>query len=468
MVRASEASHPGPPNSSGELASRLAQQRARAMEALNGCGLAAGNATPLARQADVETVSARSVLSPLSRLHPGLPEQCGEHSAFPHRPGDTAPTMMEPATPGYTPVDLPAPLSWQTMGPPVADPGPSGHSWLYVPLLHAAAGQLDATAAADWRAHPHVGPQWHALVCALGEAPPVAPAALIRQIERLAHADGLMHAGSGIPQLASSIRACAAASLSIWNAMLLCMDGTGYIPATAQNALLELYGGARAACAAHDLATAICESWAVPLAPPAPSRSRRRGRGRGGGRGRRRRSGPHSTAAEPSEPEGATATHAAATSPALSADTRPLVGRRSTKWICRLSYGAQCRPSKMCRRSCVMPCMLRWCWRSGPSSATASHAAVVWRHCGHGSYSCSPRGCFWPDATSKAASDGPSYLSESRRSSEAIGSACSRVPGTARSMGRDGIATRTLACCGVTSPPARWCAERRCRARGMS
>ncbi|CAE7259197.1 unnamed protein product, partial [Symbiodinium pilosum] len=194
VVRASEASHPGPPNSSGELASRLAQQRARAMEALNGCGLAAGNATPLARQADVETVSARSVLSPLSRLHPGLPEQCGEHSAFPHRPGDTAPTMMEPATPGYTPVDLPAPLSWQTMGPPVADPGPSGHSWLYVPLLHAAAGQLDATAAADWRAHPHVGPQWHALVCALGEAPPVAPAALIRQIERLAHADGLMHA----------------------------------------------------------------------------------------------------------------------------------------------------------------------------------------------------------------------------------------------------------------------------------
>ena len=55
----------------------------------------------------------------------------------------------------------------------------------------------------------------------------------------------------------------------------------------------------------------------------------------------------------------------------------PLVGRRSTKWICRLNYGAQCQPSKMCRRSCVMPCMLRWFWRSGPSSATASHAAVV-------------------------------------------------------------------------------------------
>ena len=74
-------------------------------------------------------------------------------------------------------------------------PGPGGHSWLYMPLLHAVAGQLDATAAADWRAHPHVGPQWHALVCALGEAPPAAPAALIRQIEararRWPHARGL-------------------------------------------------------------------------------------------------------------------------------------------------------------------------------------------------------------------------------------------------------------------------------------
>ncbi|CAE7445031.1 unnamed protein product, partial [Symbiodinium pilosum] len=160
--RIGEASHPGPPNSSGELASRLAQQRARAMVALNGCGLAAGNATPLARQADVEIVSdTLSAVTPF-RVSTWVSQRTVRRAR------------------------------WQTLGPPVADPGPGGHSWLYVPLLHAAAGQLDATAAADWR------------------APPVAPAALIRQIEGLAHADGLMHAGSGIPQLASSIRACTA------------------------------------------------------------------------------------------------------------------------------------------------------------------------------------------------------------------------------------------------------------------
>ena len=103
----------------------LAQQRARAMEALNGCGLAEGGATPLARHgadADVETVSdTRSAVTSFASP-PAYPrEQCGEHGLFPHRPGDTAPTMMEPATPGYTPVDLPAPLRWQTLGPPVAD-----------------------------------------------------------------------------------------------------------------------------------------------------------------------------------------------------------------------------------------------------------------------------------------------------------------------------------------------------------
>ena len=58
------------------------------------------------------------------------------------------------------------------------------------------------------------------------------------------------------------------------------MDGARCIPAMAQNTLFELHGGARAACAAHELATVSRESWAVSLVPAALSRFPRRGRGR--------------------------------------------------------------------------------------------------------------------------------------------------------------------------------------------
>ena len=58
--------------------------------------------------------------------------------ASPRAPGDVAPTAPDVATLGFTPTAAP---DWHGVGPPTAAPGVR-LSWLYVPLLHAAAGNL--------------------------------------------------------------------------------------------------------------------------------------------------------------------------------------------------------------------------------------------------------------------------------------------------------------------------------------
>ena len=62
----------------------------------------------------------------------------GPGAAAPTRGGDTTPDHTPPPSPHAIPPD---PLPWQDARPPHGDPG-ERCSWLYVPLLHAAAGFL--------------------------------------------------------------------------------------------------------------------------------------------------------------------------------------------------------------------------------------------------------------------------------------------------------------------------------------
>ena len=48
----------------------------------------------------------------------------------------------------------PPPAFWLTRGPPLGVVADSTNSWLYVPLLHAAAADLAPTALEAWRADP--------------------------------------------------------------------------------------------------------------------------------------------------------------------------------------------------------------------------------------------------------------------------------------------------------------------------
>ena len=61
------------------------------------------------------------------------------------------------------------------------------HSWLLVPLLHAAAGRLHSDALAAWQAHAHYAPLWQRALDVLRRSPPVQPAALVHALHTLQH-----------------------------------------------------------------------------------------------------------------------------------------------------------------------------------------------------------------------------------------------------------------------------------------
>ena len=111
--------------------------------------------------------------------------QC--YDAFsPRAPGEVAPTAPDVATPGFTPTAAPA--HWHGVGPPTAAPGVR-LSWLYVPLLHAAAGNFAPEADAAWRSAPGTGATWAAIVATLRDGPPVDPQLLARMAHQAAEAE---------------------------------------------------------------------------------------------------------------------------------------------------------------------------------------------------------------------------------------------------------------------------------------
>ena len=81
------------------------------------------------------------------------------------------------------------------MGPPHVAPG-SRHSWLYLPLLCAAAGRLSDAAASAWRELPRFGDRWATLVDCLRNSAPANPHTLARLIRAIAEL-GAQEAAAG-------------------------------------------------------------------------------------------------------------------------------------------------------------------------------------------------------------------------------------------------------------------------------
>ena len=203
-------------------------------------------------------------------------------------PGDTAPTQVDDATPGHTPprspvpqVSPPALLRWHETRPPTSNPG-ERCSWLYVPLLHAAAGFLSESAYAAWSGEPEIGERWLAMVVALRNAPPSLPQVLANAMHTVAE----LEARHAEEQAVADLLALPPHPLPLPTAVALCQSQDGYLTAATQAALLEVFGGSVVAAAALALAEdvrAIHGRRAQP--PPIPSRQRGcrgRGRGRGG------------------------------------------------------------------------------------------------------------------------------------------------------------------------------------------
>ena len=119
-------------------------------------------------------------------------------------------------------------------------------SWLYVPLLHAAAGNLAPEADAAWRSAPGTGATWAAIVATLRDGPPVDPQLLARMAHQAAEAE--VAAGEATePELAPALARARAlgrlppVSVPLAAALFFSCDAEGYVPAVVQAVLMEAY-----------------------------------------------------------------------------------------------------------------------------------------------------------------------------------------------------------------------------------
>ena len=292
--------------------------RSRAFAALAHLGLTCDAGTAAADQSDAETVSdtlsAHTAVASRPRTPRGRtsPQHNNAHhaAAMPGEgeelvQGEAAPTQADEATPGYSPVDA---MALCDAGPPCQAPSRDHLSWLYVPLLHAAAGSLSADAARAWSSHPLAGDQWAALVMALRHAAPADPRACARLVSAVADLEAHEARRPTVPadhELVNALAAHPSTALTLPTAVALSADRGGYITAAGQPAPPEAFGGGVLATAAQDLAEDMRRALAgapppecpshveegacevdAPDARPSPAPSRRRGRrGRGRGRG---------------------------------------------------------------------------------------------------------------------------------------------------------------------------------------
>ena len=133
---------------------------------------------------------------------------------------------------------------WLSRGPPIGHVQEATNSWLYVPLLHAAAADLTSSAVEAWRADPRAADWWDPARRLLATSSPVAPHVL---------ADAVRHATEAAPSHAHHLsdllgrleRAGLPNSALVhvgWAVRQLC-EQDGYLIATVQEALLQCYGG---------------------------------------------------------------------------------------------------------------------------------------------------------------------------------------------------------------------------------
>ena len=173
-------------------------------------------------------------------------------------PGEATPGFSPPRSPDTPPQQETnaAPLPWQDARPPSSVPG-ERNSWLFVPLLHAAAGNLTERANQAWRDCPGIGPRFGELVALLRDAPPVMPTTLARTLLALAECDahdGARHVMQEDVETATALTGMPDAPVPLAAAILLCIAPDGYLTAATQSALLKSYAGAMAAAAARSLA----------------------------------------------------------------------------------------------------------------------------------------------------------------------------------------------------------------------
>ena len=149
-------------------------------------------------------------------------------------------------------------------------PGPT-NSWFFVPLLHAGAWRLHPDAEHQWASHAFVATEWQHLVQQLREAPPIPWQQLHHTLATLQHIAAqtatplppaeaqlttrLERAGSSLPS---------GALIHYTWAYDLCLQPSGYIPATAQETFLQTFLGERLAATAASLAN----HWRQPAEAP--------------------------------------------------------------------------------------------------------------------------------------------------------------------------------------------------------
>ena len=210
-----------------------------------------------------------------------LSRACNDHGVNPFVDSDPEPPAGRPIgapdprlhPPAPAPLPPPPPAPWRQQGPPDGLILAGANSWLYVPLLHAAAGDLAPSAIEAWRSAPPASPWWEAARAHLAAAAPVSAAEL--------HTSLRAHAATGAAAAAAAISAAASqlprdARVHFGWACRALADGAGYIPAAAQEVLLQLYGGLRFAAELD----ARSEAFRVPQGAPRPAPSARRARRR--------------------------------------------------------------------------------------------------------------------------------------------------------------------------------------------
>ena len=131
---------------------------------------------------------------------------------------------------------------------PARRPARDRNSWLFfVPLLHAATGNLSVPALADWQSLPDdAAGRFDTLAGALQAAPPAEPSCLARLLHGVAECDAqeMGAAPLGLPAtdaaLVASLRALPAAPIPLATALRLAQAPDGYVSAAAQSAFLRL------------------------------------------------------------------------------------------------------------------------------------------------------------------------------------------------------------------------------------
>ncbi|CAE7264893.1 unnamed protein product [Symbiodinium sp. CCMP2592] len=138
----------------------------------------------------------------------------------------------------------PAAAFWLTRGPPLGAVTDSTNSWLYVPLLHAAAADLAPSALDAWRADPRATNWWEQARQLLAASAPVAPQTLIAALARTAET-APAHAHH-LPDMVARIHDAGLPNGSLvhagWAVRQL-REPDGYLLSPVQEVLLGCYGG---------------------------------------------------------------------------------------------------------------------------------------------------------------------------------------------------------------------------------